>query len=377
MKSNIELDRRKVLGTVGGLALAGSGLAAFTGSAAAQVSTSFKANNAGTVTTADGSIQKVLVDTSGTFSWSGLDSAAKTGMVTLEAKKKGSHPNNYTKVTSKSYSINGLDGERSFTLDQVDLTETFGDDHFESDDDGKKKTTGIDLRVSVTITTTGGNAHDAKAADTMYVGADNKAADANIQGESDASASSYDQLYSFDEGGHPNLDPETYLASDVVGAPLTVEVSYDDPVVYTFQLPAAFTSGSQDNLPVLLDANDNGTANYQAIYHASNGVSYQKNDGSGWSEVSSVSGLDISIDSAMETVTVSISRSLINSTYRLGFRLAYAGGGASGYDTLADSYPDGTNFAVCNVPRSEFRDETGGYFGPNWTSSEHFKTESL
>jgi hypothetical protein len=82
MKSNIELDRRKVLGTVGGLALAGSGLAAFTGSAAATVEADFTANNAGTVASADGSVRKVMVDTAGTFSWNGPDSA----VVTLETK---------------------------------------------------------------------------------------------------------------------------------------------------------------------------------------------------------------------------------------------------------------------------------------------------
>lgn len=277
MKSNIELDRRKVLGTVGGLALAGSGLAAFTGSAAAQVSTSFTANDAGTVTTADGSIQQVLVDTSGTFSWSGLDSAATTGMVTLEAKKKGSHPNNYAQVTSKSHGINGLSGERDFTLDQVDLTETFGDDHFESDADGEKKTTGIDLRISVTITTTGGSAHDANAADTMYVGADNEAADANINGQSDASASSYDQKYTSGDGQ------------------ISVEVDYTGPngnprlnVVTpdAFPKPSGYT---ETHVELFLDApSADGTWDIQVRRDSEEGFSYQVNGGNWKTDFSAV-----------------------------------------------------------------------------------------
>ncbi|WP_158057766.1 hypothetical protein [Halorussus halophilus] len=384
MKDSVNLDRRKVLGTVGGLAAAGSGLAAFSGSAAATVNTSFTANNTDTLTTADGSVRKVVVETDGTYSWKGLDSPAKTATVTLEAKKEGG---SYMQVTSKSYRCNGLSGKKDFELDTVDLTEKFSDDHFESDSDGKLKETDIDLKISVTITSADGSTNGANASDSMTVSAENRAADANIDGESNASASSYDQVYSFDAGGHPNLDSDgndhdgdsedadTYLASNVLGKPLRVEVWHDDPIVYQFRLPAAFTTGSQDNLGVFLDVNDSGTGNYQAIYHASNGVSYQKNE-SGWTDVSSVPGLDISIDSAMETVTLAIDPSLVDSTYRIGFRLGYAGGSASGYDTLANWYPSGTNFALYNVPRSDFRDDSDGYFGADWTSSEHYMTQS-
>ena len=365
----MDLDRRKVLGTVGGLAIAGSGLAAFSGSAAASVNTYFQAHGTSVLRNDDGSVQNVNVDVDGEYSWDNLDSPANMATVSLKAKV----PGKTTKKTahSETQTANGTHGSGTFSFDNVDLTETFNDAVFEDD-----------------INYGNNNSVGNSASDAMGVQVNNLASQANVNGTSDASASSYDQLYSFDEGGHPNLDDDgtdddgdgedadTYLASDVLGSPLLVEVTYGDPIVYRFRLPAAFTSGSADNVPVLIDANDSGTANYQAIYHASNGVSYQQNSG-GWTDVSSVSGLEISVDSTMETVTVSIDRSLISSTYRIGFRLAYGGGGASNYDTLADWYPSGTNFALYNVPRSAFRDDSDGYFGSNWTSSEYYMTESL
>ncbi|WP_135825543.1 hypothetical protein [Halorussus ruber] len=305
MKSNLELDRRKVLSTVGGLALAGSGLAAFTGGAAAKVSTEFTANNAGTVTSPDGSIRKVLVDTSGTVSWSGFDATAETATVTLEAKEKGSHPNNYAPLTSTSLAVNGLSGERDFQLDTVDLTEQFGDDHFESDTDGEKKTTGIDLRISVTITTNGGSPHDANAADTMWVGADNAASDTNIDGESDASASSYDQKFSSHDGENELLithGDETY----------TFHLD-----VTTWKDPSA--SGFNDdadnwNLAINLNAAASDKANFQVSRKPDGSVEVTPAGSSGWGSGSAPSSLEASATDD-GTLTVSVAASEFGGTY--------------------------------------------------------------
>lgn len=71
MKSNIELDRRKVLGTVGGLAVAGSGFAALTGGATA-TSGSLDIGDS-EVHTDDGDLTEVNVKLDHTVTWDGFD----------------------------------------------------------------------------------------------------------------------------------------------------------------------------------------------------------------------------------------------------------------------------------------------------------------
>ncbi|WP_137283474.1 hypothetical protein [Halorussus salinisoli] len=396
MKRNIELDRRKVLGTVGGLALAGSGLAAFTGSAAAEVETKFKAHNTGTVTTPDGKIRKVLVDTTGSFAWKNLDSAAESATVTLSAKAKNG--SSYNPIATKTYSINGLSGERSFDLDKVDLTDTdyFGDDDFESETDGEKQPTAIDLQISVTVTSTGsGDPNPTASADSrMWVGTKNAESNAEVEGDSTASASSYDQLYTFTEGGHPNLnsdgedddgdgsDNDVYSSVDVVGGRLHVEAYYDnDPswVTYVFRLPAAFASGSQDNIGVVFDKGANGAPNFQGMYHSSDGIGYKTYDGSGWSGPhwgqDLPDYLEVNINDSTDAVTVSVKKSKLASNFRVGFRLAYAGQGtakqypaSAGTDNSTTDDTAGTNFAMYTVPYHE----ANNYF----TSSEDYLSES-
>lgn len=79
MKSNIELDRRTVLGTVGGLAVAGSGLAALTGGATASAGSDI--DNPQAVKSDDGEITYVATQTTGRLTWDGFDTPAKQGRI--------------------------------------------------------------------------------------------------------------------------------------------------------------------------------------------------------------------------------------------------------------------------------------------------------
>lgn len=344
MKPNVELGRRKVLGTVGGLALAGSGLAAFTGSAAAQVNTSFTANNAGTVTTPDGSVRKVMVDTSGTISWKGFDNAAENATVTLEAKKTGVGKANYTELASAEYGVNGLSGEREFALDTVDLTEHFDDSHFESDQDGKKNATGIDLRVSVTITTNGGDPHDASAADTMWVTADNTASDANIEGESDASASTYDQKFVSHDGQNELLvthGSETYTF--VLDVSAWKDASAD-----------GFNDGVDNwNLAINLNASESDRANFQVMRKSDGSVKVKMADDSGWGSVSSVSNVGYIEASATDagTLTVEIPASEFADTY-----------------TVMGQATAGGEYSATRISNTEGK----AFNGPAWDASDEY-----
>lgn len=85
MKRTIEIDRRKVLGTVGGLAMAGSGMAFFAGSAAAGDTS---VSDAGTqaITTDDGSIHYVAFGGKLRYEWDGLDEVAEYGEYRVRAR---------------------------------------------------------------------------------------------------------------------------------------------------------------------------------------------------------------------------------------------------------------------------------------------------
>lgn len=79
MKRDIELGRRKVLGAVGSLAVAGSGLAALAGGATATAGSSI--SNPEAVTTDDGKIRYVRTHTTGRLNWDGFDEPAKYGRI--------------------------------------------------------------------------------------------------------------------------------------------------------------------------------------------------------------------------------------------------------------------------------------------------------
>ncbi|WP_327051316.1 hypothetical protein [Halomicrococcus gelatinilyticus] len=371
----MDLDRRKVLGTVGGLAIAGSGLAAFTGSAAASVSTEFKANNAGTVTTADGSVRKVMVDTSGTVSWSGLDSPADSAEVTLEAKRHGVGAAHYSEVASDTYDVNGLSGEAAFELPTVDLTEHFGDDHFESDTDGKLTATWVDLRVSVTVTSQDGSTNGANAADSMRVRSKNEASDANIDGESDASASSYDQFYQgeyyYDSDDELQIDGKLKLFIYYGrNGNVVFEVVLDEPDDAIDHLYTE--SGTTANVTMGFDVDADGVGDFQIAWHPEkfqselgsdwgySGVTstpqWEKDTSAGWSNVPT----DISVSKAGNTFTFVVPRSRLDdggAQYKTGAYMA-AGGEAP-------------NAAVGSKDQSFWSTKN------NWTSSEYYLTEEL
>ena len=86
MKSNIELDRRKVLGTVGGLAAAGSGLALFTGESAATASVGIKAGNPQKLKNDRGDLSRVTIDPTFRVEWENFDEAIGKVFYVIEAK---------------------------------------------------------------------------------------------------------------------------------------------------------------------------------------------------------------------------------------------------------------------------------------------------
>lgn len=86
MKPNTEIGRRKVLGTIGGLAVAGSGLAALSGGAAASDTTLEGPDETVTATTDDGSIMYVAYGGRLRFEWDGLDTEATHGEYVVQSR---------------------------------------------------------------------------------------------------------------------------------------------------------------------------------------------------------------------------------------------------------------------------------------------------
>lgn len=86
MKPNANIGRRKVLGTIGGLAVAGSGLAALSGSAAAGDANLEGPDETITATTDDGEIKYVAYGGRLRFTWDGLDTEATHGEYIVESR---------------------------------------------------------------------------------------------------------------------------------------------------------------------------------------------------------------------------------------------------------------------------------------------------
>jgi hypothetical protein len=86
MKSNIELDRRTVLGTVGSLAVAGSGLAFFSTDSEATAAVNITAGNPSTVKNDRGDVSRVTINPTFRVEWSGLDVAVGKVFYLVEAK---------------------------------------------------------------------------------------------------------------------------------------------------------------------------------------------------------------------------------------------------------------------------------------------------
>lgn len=85
MKRDLILDRRSVLTGIGGLAVGGAGLAAFSGSATA-AKTNLEATDPSAVTTDDGEIKYVAFGGLLRFQWDGLDTEAQYGWYRTETR---------------------------------------------------------------------------------------------------------------------------------------------------------------------------------------------------------------------------------------------------------------------------------------------------
>lgn len=358
MESNLELDRRKVLGTVGGLAIAGSGLAAFTGSATASVNTRFKAHGTNVLKNDDGSVREVLVDVDGDYSWDNLDSPATMATVSLKAKV----PEKTAKKTahSETWKVNGTHGSGSFSFEGVDLTETFSDAVFEDDtDDGQKKVTDVKLWIVVSISYGDGQSVGNSANDTMGVHVNNLASQANVNGESDASASSYDQRY---------LSPDNPEADGPAGnqpelstkGVLDLYIYYgDDRVTYQLHVEEPWSDDSEEhaNVGMGFDTEADGTADWQIIWQSGDGFSFKRASGGGWTDESMPDRISTSKDGTV--ITVSFPKSWLTSggnEYKFVINSSYGG------HTHANISADGTN----------------SWQGPNgsWTSSYYYVSET-
>lgn len=331
--------------------LGGAGLVASAGNAAA-LESNFSVQNNPSVSNDDGIVTFFTVTATGGFAFDGLDHAAKNA--TLELYAKAQDADEYGEpVDGYTADVNGTHGNYSFGQEadfdalSADLVDKFGSEFFSVAEDGTVDVeTPVDLKLNVEVTYANTSVSDAPTT-TMTLTTTNQPAASSAQAAAEGMAGGFHQSYQFDDGGHPNVEPQVYSASTVLGAPLTVDARYDDDVVvYRFDLPRAFEDGSQDNLGVVVDADDTDSfgSNTQHVFaHASNGLGAKSYDG-GWSAKKDVSEVeaDIYVTEDNSEVWVTVPTSAIGPDYSIGFRLAYAG---SDFDQ-SDSYPDGTNFAV-------------------------------
>ncbi|MFC4551691.1 MULTISPECIES: hypothetical protein [Halorussus] len=304
MKPNTELDRRKVLGTVGGLAIAGSGLAALSGSATATVKTGLNTSNTNLLTNDDGSVRKVLLDASGDYAWDGLDSPATSATVAVKAKVPG---DTYQKeVTSEQRNANGTHGKGSFSFEDLDLTETFSDEVFEDGtDDDEKKVTTVQLWVEVTIAYGNGKSVGDTAANDMSVRVKNQPSSAAVEAESDANVSSYDQKFLSHDG-----ENELLITHGANAYTFFLDVSdWKDPSASGFN-----DDVDNWNLAINLDDDGNDYADFQVSRKPDGSVQVTPATDNGWNTGSAPSSIDASATDD-GTLTVEIAASEFGDTY--------------------------------------------------------------
>lgn len=300
MKPNTDFDRRKVLGTVGGLAIAGSGLAALSGSAAATVKTGLSASNTNLLKNDDGSVREVLLNVSGDYAWDGLDSPATSASVSVKAKVPGDTQQKV--VTSEQRNANGTHGKGSFSFENLDLTETFSDEVFEDGtDDDEKKVTTVQLWVEVTIAYGNGKSVGDTAANDMSVRVKNQPSSAAVEAESDASVSSYDQKFHSHDGKN-----ELLITHGANTYALHLDVS---------------DWGSADsgknanwNLAINLDDDANDYADFQVSRKPDGSVQVTPATANGWNTGTAPASIDASATDN-GTLTVEIAASEFGDTY--------------------------------------------------------------
>lgn len=342
------MQRRNFIAGAGAALAGGAALALGSRSASAQVETGFTATG-DSLTNDDGSVRSINLNINGMYDWDGFDNPADQAEITISASVGESE--SYEEIASTTQKVNGQNGEGSYSFSEVDLTETFGDEVFESSEDGESSTTSVTLKVSVNISTTGSNSSvSTEASDSMSITVNNQEAESDISADASATASSYDHRVGFDKVWDDGDATITFDASSNFGAPFYVEETYNEnQAQFVLDLPAGFTDESQDNAAIIFDKGPNGQTNFQVIWHASEDPSVKTYDGSSWSKtlVENYSGVEVDINSSNTRVAVAVDTSILdggNSEFKWTVQGFYAGAGASEYDTLDNTpIPAGSN----------------------------------
>lgn len=161
MKPNVELDRRKVLSTVGGLAVAGSGLAALTGSAAAQLDVDFTASQV-EASTDDGDVSKLTLNMGGTgISWENFDNTVGRVYVKIQSRILSKDGNSaltgWTTAYEKDFTLDNPSQNGEFNTGQIGHVTLYGGDsghstaELDNPDDGTEQTRTVEVAIDVKL----------------------------------------------------------------------------------------------------------------------------------------------------------------------------------------------------------------------------------
>jgi hypothetical protein len=144
----MNLDRRRLLGLLAGVAAGGAGASALSRRGEASAGATFAASDL-TVRTDDGSLDSLTVAPAGTVSWSGLETPAGGVALTLSATH-GGRP--FRDFASQRLPAAGLHGETDYAFESRDL---LGVEEFDASDfaaaDGERVTETVRLRLAVTV----------------------------------------------------------------------------------------------------------------------------------------------------------------------------------------------------------------------------------
>ena len=264
------MERRKFIqGAVGigaAASVAGVGIGTLAGGAAANVN--INPTNV-SHTSVDGTVDAVLLNASGSITWEGLDSSV-TG-IDFELAIKPVNDSNYETVDQTTVSEwNGQQGTKTsssnganFSFSQIDLTETskFDDSDFEETEDGETEPTPVDIRVSVTLNTTGDDFSPDPTSNTLEVSVTNQEASASTNTDVGASVSFAGDIN--DKNGNDTGD-DAYLEFDFSSfeedGTITIYQHLDN---YLSKLDGGAGTEAPLNAPVAFDANMDGTRDFQ------------------------------------------------------------------------------------------------------------------
>lgn len=199
MKSDIELDRRKVLGTVGSLAIAGSGLAAISNTAAA-VNTTLNVTGS-SITTDDGTIDNATVSVDSKGDYDGLDTEANYAEFSLHTRSPANGWEEMARSDSHSVSDEGsmgvYAGNTDDSFEKVSLLSNSGwtaSDFADETEDGNYEKTEVEFALKFQVFDEQGNEIEAAtASDTAIYEVKNQPSDANAQGDGSTGMSGTNQ----------------------------------------------------------------------------------------------------------------------------------------------------------------------------------------